>query len=61
MRQKVFASPDLALAGVVTDGMTNGGSDLTLIELALDVLLDDVRKITVAPFALGPMLAGDTR
>ena len=61
MRQKVFANPDLALAGVVADGMTNGGSGLTLIELALDVLLDDVRKTTAAPFALGPTLAGDTQ
>ena len=31
MRQKVFASPDLALAGVVTDGMTlmSGGFGLS--------------------------------
>ena len=61
MRQKVFASPDLALAGVVADDITNGGLGLTLIDLAPDVVLDDVRKTTAAPFALGPMLAGDTR
>ena len=61
MRQKVFASPDLALAGVVTDDITNDGLGLTLIDLAPDVVLDDVRKTIAAPFALGPTLAGDTQ
>ena len=61
MRQKVFASLDLALAGVVADDITNGGLGLTLIDLAPDVVLDDVRNKTAAPFALGPTLAGDTQ
>jgi hypothetical protein len=39
----------------------HGGSGLTLIELAPDVTLDNVRDKTAAPLALGPTLAGDTQ
>ena len=39
----------------------HGGSGLTLIELAPDVSLDEIRKKTAAAFALDPTLAGDTQ
>lgn len=68
MRQKICASPEDALDGLLRDGMTlmsgaqddrllhRGGTGLTLLELAPEVTLSEVRGATAAPFTLAPHL-----